>query len=44
MEEKESVQRKQEVMQSYNIAGVAEWALGLEDPAVWDEIAAYVSQ
>ncbi|MBQ3392735.1 MAG: chitinase [Lachnospiraceae bacterium] len=44
MEEKESVQRKLEVMQSYNIAGVAEWALGLEDPAVWDEIAAYVSQ
>ena len=30
-------------MKKYNIAGVAEWRLGLESPIVWDTIAEYVN-
>ena len=43
LEDKESIQAKLNVMKQNNIAGVAEWKLGLEDPTVWDEIAAYTS-
>lgn len=43
VEDSESLRAKLEVMHSYGIAGVAEWALGLEDPVVWYEIAAYMN-
>ncbi len=42
VEDKESIERKLEVMKEYHIAGVAEWALGLETADVWDVIEAYV--
>ena len=44
IEDAESIERKLEVMESYGIAGVAEWALGLETEDVWDAIAAYVEK
>lgn len=43
LEDKDSIQAKLNVMKQNNIAGVAEWKLGLEDSSVWDEIAAYTS-
>ena len=44
VEDAESIGRKLEVMQSHAIAGVAEWALGLESADVWDVIEAYMAQ
>lgn len=41
LEDAASLQTKLNVMKNYNLAGVAEWKLGLETPDVWDEIAAY---
>ena len=29
-------------MKNYNLAGVAEWKLGLETPDVWDLIEEYI--
>ena len=43
LEDKDSIQAKLDVMKQDNIAGVAEWKLGLEIPAVWDAISAYTS-
>ena len=43
LEDLDSIRAKLQVMQVQNIAGVAEWKLGIEDPAVWDIIAEYVS-
>lgn len=43
MEESESIQVKLSVMEANNIAGVAEWKLDFENPAVWDVIEAYVN-
>lgn len=44
MEDTTSIGLKLNVMNSYGIAGVAEWKLGLEDPQVWDTISTYVNQ
>lgn len=43
LEDVDSIRVKLQVMQSQGIKGVAAWKLGLENPAVWDVIAEYVS-
>ena len=43
LEDVESLKVKLNIMKKYNIAGVAEWRLGLESPIVWDAIAEYVN-
>lgn len=41
LEDVDSISVKLQVMQVQGIKGVASWKLGIEDPAVWDVIAAY---
>lgn len=41
LEDYDSVKVKLDVMKTYDLAGVAEWKLGLETPDVWDLIAEY---
>lgn len=43
LEDVDSIRVKLQVMQNQGIKGVAAWKLGLENPAVWDVIAEYVS-
>lgn len=43
LEDGQSVSAKLSVMAGFNLGGVAEWKLGLEDPAVWDLISNYLS-
>ena len=43
LEDVESLRVKLEVMKTQEIAGVASWKLGIEDPAAWDAIAEYVA-
>ena len=42
MEDEQSVIQKMRVISSAQVAGVAEWKLGLEDPVVWDVIESYL--
>ena len=42
MEDETSIGQKIDSMRANNIAGIAEWSLGMESPEVWDLIAAYV--
>lgn len=44
LEDLESIQVKLNVMNNYDLGGVAVWRLGYEDPAVWDIISAYAGQ
>ncbi len=44
VEDAESIKAKLEVMRSKQIAGVAEWSLGLETADVWDVIEDYMKQ
>ncbi len=44
VEDAESIRVKLEVMQEKQIAGVAEWSLGLETEDVWDVIEEYMNQ
>ena len=44
VEDAESIEKKLEVMQAHNIAGVAEWCLGMESSDVWDVIADYMQK
>lgn len=44
IEDKKSVAAKLEVMEKYQLAGVAVWRLGLETNDVWDEIDEYVNK
>lgn len=44
LEEKESLAVKLNVMNQYNLAGVAAWRLGQEKADVWDEIYQYAAQ
>lgn len=44
LEDAASLKAKLGVMSNYNLAGVAEWKLGLETPDIWDELSAYVSK
>jgi len=41
LEDVESINVKLNIMEKYNLGGVAGWKLGLETPDVWDSIAAY---
>lgn len=43
LEDEESIRVKLQVMKVQQIAGVAEWKLGIEDTKVWDVIASYVN-
>lgn len=43
LEDTESLTRKLELIKNYDLSGVAEWKLGLEDDSVWDLIAKYIS-
>ncbi len=42
MEDETSIGQKIDSMKANNIAGIAEWSLGMESPEIWDLIAAYV--
>lgn len=42
MEDAESIKVKLNVMDTYNLAGVASWCLGFETPDIWDVIAEYI--
>lgn len=42
LEDAQSIQVKLNVMANHGIAGVGAWKLGLEDPAVWNVIDAYL--
>ena len=42
MEDKDSISQKIDVMKANNIAGIAEWSLGMETSDVWDVLAAYI--
>ena len=44
IEDLQSISVKLNVMQSYNLGGVAAWRLGYEPAAVWDIIASYLEQ
>lgn len=44
MEESESIAVKLNIMDKYNLAGVAGWRLGQEKAAIWNEIAAYLQR
>lgn len=41
LENYDSVKVKLDVMKTYDLAGIAEWKLGLETPEIWDLITAY---
>jgi len=43
LEDVDSIRVKLQVMSAQQIAGVAEWKLGIEDTAVWDVIEQYVN-
>ena len=43
MEDSQSLEAKLKVISENNLAGVAEWSLGMEDPAIWDLILQYVN-
>lgn len=43
LEDADSVKVKLQVMRAQQIAGVAEWKLGIEDAAVWDVIEQYIN-
>lgn len=44
IEDNQSILAKVNVMQAYDLGGVAAWRLGLETPEVWDILAAYLAQ
>lgn len=44
LEDEESIRVKLNIMDQYQIGGVAEWRLGLEEPAVWNAIAEYMNR
>lgn len=43
LEEEKSIEEKMKVINEYDIAGVAEWKLGLEKESIWDVIIKYVN-
>ncbi len=44
LEDEHSIEAKLNIMQKYNIAGVAAWKLGFEKAAIWDVIQNYLNQ
>lgn len=43
MEEEKSIEEKAKLLKEYNLAGIAEWKLGLEKSSIWDIILKYVN-
>lgn len=43
MEEEESIEEKMKLIKEYELAGVAEWRLGLERSTIWDVILKYLN-
>ena len=43
LEDEQSLEEKLKVIKANNLAGVAEWSLGMEDSGVWDLILQYVN-
>ena len=43
MEDAQSIRAKLEVMEKYQIGGVAAWRLGFETPEIWNEINQYIN-
>lgn len=43
IEDQDSIREKLNVMKQYNLAGIAAWKLGIEEPEVWEEISNYVN-
>ena len=43
LEDDQSLEEKLKVIKANNLAGVAEWSLGMEDSGVWDLILQYVN-
>ncbi len=44
LEDEESIRVKLNIMQKYDIGGVASWRLGFEKESIWDEIENYLNQ
>lgn len=44
LEDEQSIEVKLNIMQKYNIAGVASWRLGFEKASIWDVIGNYMNQ
>lgn len=44
LEDEQSIEAKLNIMQKYNIGGVAAWRLGFEKSAIWDVIGNYLGQ
>lgn len=44
LEDESSIEVKLNIMDKYQIAGVASWRLGFEKPAVWDKIEEYMNR
>lgn len=44
LEDEQSIEVKLNIMQKYNIAGVAAWRLGFEKPSVWNVVENYLNQ
>lgn len=42
LEDAASIEEKMKLIQSYGLAGVAEWKLGFEQPEIWDVITSYL--
>lgn len=43
LEDSQSLEEKMKLIKSQNLAGVAEWALGMENSGIWDLILQYVN-
>jgi spore germination protein YaaH len=43
LEEEKSIEEKLKVIHQFDIAGIAEWKLGLEKQTIWDVILKYVN-
>ncbi|MCD8078227.1 MAG: hypothetical protein LUE63_07630, partial [Lachnospiraceae bacterium] len=44
LEDEDSMRTRLSMMQSYELAGVAFWKLGMESESIWDVIAEYYSE
>lgn len=44
LEDERSIEVKLNIMEKYQIAGVASWRLGLEKPEIWDQIESYLNR
>ncbi|MCM1126398.1 MAG: glycosyl hydrolase family 18 protein [Lachnospiraceae bacterium] len=44
LEDERSIEVKLNIMEKYQIAGVASWRLGFEKPEIWDQIESYLNR